>query len=363
MKSSRGFSLIELAVVLAIVGAMGLAGLRLIPEALNVGGGQASSVDLRRAQSAIEGFALGRLRLACPDTSGDGYEDCNAGSTGVGDGLLPWRSLGLDDPEVRIRYAAYQSSARDLTAERTADDYAPYLPIDSGATQNTLNGLDFCAELMGIMGASGLTVGTGSQSTVAVYALAHPGDNGRFQGLNAGSGFTLPGQRGDSDDVVIAAGPTEFATRLGCSQRLAKVNGSAAAAYAAHDLERTANLYVEFRDLALFARRGNVESAIVGVSLASVNLANTIGAQAVSISGATSSKGATAFAVGMAIATVSIAISNLVQAGIGLAGAEAAVPVAEGNLSNAQTFHDEVEDESQRRLDEANVENRRGVLP
>ncbi|MEG3638112.1 hypothetical protein [Magnetococcus sp. PR-3] len=48
------------------------------------------------ARNTVEGFAHLNFRLPCPDTTGDGIEDCaNADENSVVTGSLPWRSLGM----------------------------------------------------------------------------------------------------------------------------------------------------------------------------------------------------------------------------------------------------------------------------
>ena len=89
-----GFTLIELAVVIAIVGLL-LGGL-LVPLANQV---DRDRVDATRKQlSDIEetliGFAMANGRLPCPDTDGDGQEDAGCGNTTEGD--LPWATLGVE---------------------------------------------------------------------------------------------------------------------------------------------------------------------------------------------------------------------------------------------------------------------------
>lgn len=104
----RGFSFVELAIVLAVVGLMTWA----------VTSAYANSTVLRdrtRAQAlgeslrdALRAFALVQRRLPCPDTNGNGWEGDATGACAPVDhaGAFPYRSLGLALPQERY-FAAY----------------------------------------------------------------------------------------------------------------------------------------------------------------------------------------------------------------------------------------------------------------
>ncbi len=106
-KKIKGFTLIELAIVLLIIGLIlggfiGTISSRI--EATHIAGTQRELEDIK---TAIYGYAYVNGQLPCPDCSAvgdgtcpagevaDGGEDKNGVACHVGDGNVPWRTLGL----------------------------------------------------------------------------------------------------------------------------------------------------------------------------------------------------------------------------------------------------------------------------
>ena len=100
--SNSGFTLIELAVVLVIVGLV-LASL-FVPVSTQVN--QAQIIETRRdlldIKDALLGYSLINGRLPCPDTTGDGLEDAcpNTYANSSTEGNLPWSTLSLKSSDV-----------------------------------------------------------------------------------------------------------------------------------------------------------------------------------------------------------------------------------------------------------------------
>jgi len=92
MKISRGFTLVEMAVVLIIIAFL-VSGL-LVPlsKQLEQKRIQATDECLEQINDALIGFAIISGRLPCPDTDSDGIEDtfCNT------EGELPWATLAIN---------------------------------------------------------------------------------------------------------------------------------------------------------------------------------------------------------------------------------------------------------------------------
>lgn len=103
MKTIRGFTLIEVAIVLVIVGLLLSVFLPPLSAQRDLKDYSQVRIDLAQVQEALYGFAVANGRLPCPDTVGnDGVEDACGGLTGATStgGNLPWITLGVqaNDP-------------------------------------------------------------------------------------------------------------------------------------------------------------------------------------------------------------------------------------------------------------------------
>ncbi len=245
----RGFTLVELAVVLAVAGvyvflAMSY-GNRARTTAQNIG----SEFQIEIVNATLS-FAQRNLRLPCADTDGDGFEGEAGSGCGTNDGsyvmgAVPFRTLELSLPteatstlERSFLYGVYRNASADadLTRilERTTD------PNTSGRYSEQL---DFIKALRSAASAPNATrlrvTGEGARmgpidcatsftNVAFVVVFAGPGDadgNGNvFDGTNSasswpagGSNCTASPAQGVSDtydDVVSAVGFAELTGRL-----------------------------------------------------------------------------------------------------------------------------------------------------
>jgi prepilin-type N-terminal cleavage/methylation domain-containing protein len=130
MRAARGFSLVEMAVVLVIVGLM-LGGL-LTPLSVQLEQRHVNETQkgLEEAREALTGFALRNGYLPCPAVSAaNGLEDRRGANCGGGRraGLLPWATLGVAkaDSWGRIYHYSVSPSFSDSASPfglRTARD-------------------------------------------------------------------------------------------------------------------------------------------------------------------------------------------------------------------------------------------------
>lgn len=290
---ARGFSLIELAVVLVVLGLITLLLVRFLGTAAGEQRAATSRSLLGRADDALLAYAMVNSRLPCPASDASGVEDCGSGQIG----RLPYKTLGLPDASARaIRYGVLRRTDdrrvdADLAVRR--DRYDPLQVISSSETAvelplGNVNGLDLCWALRNAgnaaLDADYLHVTSSRASsqidTHVAYALALPGDGSGFSGHQQGSApvFDSPkrAQGPDFHDRVLAVGLDQLWSRMRCGDNLAAAGHAHFNAAAAITLEHTA--------------LGDYKKQLaISVKLAEANVAN--GAAAV-LSGASATAGA-----------------------------------------------------------------------
>jgi prepilin-type N-terminal cleavage/methylation domain-containing protein len=103
-QSNAGFTLIEMAIVIVIVGLLISIVVTVLPSLIQSAKIKKARAELERADFTLEGYVAANGRAPCPDTDGDGLENRNDGGTTATaaddtcdayNGDLPYRTLGL----------------------------------------------------------------------------------------------------------------------------------------------------------------------------------------------------------------------------------------------------------------------------
>lgn len=312
-RHTGGWSLVELAVVLAVTGVLGLALWQVLPLAPKLAADEAAMRDLARAEQALLGYALAHHRLPEPKQEG-------------GLDMLPVQQLGLPT-QMKLRY---QVQAQ-LTAA-PGDRFRPVLPPDlllPGTPPPQINGLDLC---MTLKLASSQTL-AGMEGVPTSFALMHAGPAGHNQ--TADAAFALPGTPDLGTRKVLAVGPGELASRLACPDRVARTRAAVSAAYTAYDLARVAKEYKDFRVFAIQVAEMNEDNARVGRLFAIFDITWGVALEVIAIlqEAAGWPPDGIAIATGIAshvqaTAELAVAILNMVEAETGLEDAKKATAEA-----------------------------------
>ena len=319
-RRQRGFSLWELAVLLGILGIAIVAGFTLLRSHQAQQIENARKAQLAAADHALAGFIADNGRLPCPDTTGDGNEDCTGAAQ---KGWLPVVTLGLNAsaPErgaTRLSYIVYRGPGADLTV--LADRYNPVQwDLKTTYSFNQLNVLDFCAGLKlaanatpsnssaYIPGASGATVNVAYG--LAESGIDSDGDGNLFDGLNASTAPVLesPARASDSnyDDIVQVHSFYDLANLFECPQAIRSVDAISMAVA----IEDTVTELTNFN-----------KSVAVQMTINSA-LATAINAASIAISIAIMVDGAEILAEAAAAAIASLGLDFAADAAIGVAAA------------------------------------------
>ena len=211
----RGFSLIELAVVLVIIGLLlggGIAAFTAVAEQTNRSEQRA---QLDTARDALYGFAMSEGRLPCPDVSDplDGDEDRDTSVSPVEctaqEGALPWSDLGIGRLDAwgqplryRVTTAAGGGAADDFAEEVPGGDAATFAVGSKGdieVSETAGGGDDVAGNIVALVisyGEQGDQVWTNEDATITCPGAGVSGfSSEENENCNGGDEFVQTGYR------------------------------------------------------------------------------------------------------------------------------------------------------------------------
>ncbi|HBX37189.1 MAG TPA: hypothetical protein DEG76_07870, partial [Pseudohongiella sp.] len=284
----KGYSLLELAVVIVVAGVLLTAGAGLYVQRAEQARDVSHQALVAVAENAIQGFLFARARLPCPSTGSNGVENCQATM-----GELPYRSLGLAEPPLNtagqpLRYAVYsqasvtstQDAALTVLKDRLHPFFAASTPaVASAQALGNQNGLDFCQALVIAAGKAPstrhLNVGQNDSNYVNVaYLLVNPGtrdsdgDGNLLDGLNSAMSDTSPRAEypdrpadADYDDQVHAVYFSQLSQQMGCVNAMTPGAAHANALSAAAVMQQAMIEYREQLELIAFLAGADIAVA------------------------------------------------------------------------------------------------------
>ena len=375
-RKGRGFSLVELAVSLALLGLVALGLVAYLRQATQHKVIQQSTDIMETAQQALVGFAHANFRLPCPALDGNGIEICGNAQSGLPNqiGQLPWRTLGLANARAgRLRYGVYRAPnanpwldsdlavAKDrmvplnnITANSPGAPSPPIPPVvyDSPADVSNLahknpllgnvNLVDFCyatyrAANAPVSANALATVDANANATLrpVAFVLAAPGlldadgDGDPFDGHQHSASQSKPSfdaanrvQTATYDDQVQAMGLDTLYGKLDCGEALSAIEHSHV--NAATTAAMMAQAMVDYKYQVYISdqlAQGGILLGVLGVDMAAAGLALSIAGLQNAIAETIASHGALAALIAAGIADVAVNTANIPLAALQLAEA------------------------------------------
>jgi prepilin-type N-terminal cleavage/methylation domain-containing protein len=227
----EGFSLIEIAIVLVIVGVLAGGGVSLF-KVLIEGKARSETGDyMQQSRAGLINYAITQGRFPCADTDGNGVE--NVGSTR---GELPWFTLHIPPRDAYKRAVRYEVNA-SLTSNRGATCAAFKAGLAAGPSVVDADGPAASFRVAAVLVSGGPTDGDGDGSALdGQSAGSHVGNNrtGTPNYLRAPPGVLF-------DDIVAYLDGAEISLRLCQFLQLAVNNASTLPAYV-YDATRLTDL-------------------------------------------------------------------------------------------------------------------------
>ncbi len=177
LKCFRGFSLLELALILVVLGVMMALGVGVLSSVVKNNKMKETESILEEVREALIGYLLSNGRLPCPDSNGDGQEDFSSGSC-----TCDWPDCFLPCVTINVR-------CNDAYGQKL------YYDVDSTFTSfSSLRG--FCVHAPYITPTIQVTDGSSSYHVVAIIISSGAQDSDN-------DGFRLDGENSDDDSIFV----------------------------------------------------------------------------------------------------------------------------------------------------------------
>lgn len=367
----RGYSLIELAVIIAVAGAVLVLGSSLYMQRTEQTRTVTNESLMLAANDALIGFIYSQERLPCPASGNEGIEDCS-----VSAGYFPYRSLGMAAPLVNgsgfaLRYAHFDRPHYTVTLDaalaQAKDRYRPFYAVQTPAVaqpqeMGTINALDFCQAL--VIGGNvtptqsllNVSEADGSAFTNVAYVLINPGAGDRddsgsvLDGLNSDLSSDTPTVEHPSrqtninyDDRVYAAYFNQLSQQLGCVNVMTPANAHANAVTAATVMQQAMMDYKVQLEFAEFLAGADMLGATADTLAALADGAIVVSDASTAISTSINTAGSLSGALVGAAVAAGLAVIGGALAAVGMAEATAALVLAEANVSNFVSLQQELD--------------------
>ncbi len=370
-----GFSLVEIAIALVILGMLSLAFVAYWRSAAQHTRTQADRDILIASQKSLVGFAHANYRLPCPAVDQAGLENC-AGATETG--WLPWKTLGIADALAsNLKYGLHRTPNaalpfldQDLGVARDrlvppftvgSPPILPAAPILGGLLGNT-NLIDLCYALNLASGtpaaASRLAVLSGRGGTTARRGMAFvvvapglldaDGDGDVFDGRNASASSTDPTyeaaerpQDASYDDRVAAMDVDTLFAELDCGEGLAAISHSHVnAATAAAFMKQALIDYKRQLEILALVAGGGVASGTAGVASAAAGLSSAVADSANAVAFTILTYGSAGAVIAPAVAAIVANTAAVALSAVALAKSVASKVEADQRVTDVQPLVD-----------------------
>jgi prepilin-type N-terminal cleavage/methylation domain-containing protein len=225
MRRARGFTLVELAVALAVIGL--LLGMLVMPLSAQVDQQRNSETQklLGLNTEAVLGFAVANGRLPCPATpgtatgvAGAGVENKPGAACGLTEGVLPWATLGVQETDAWGRRFTYRVTLV-LADDPTGGLQASFMLTDTGdiTVKATSGGASIATNVAAVIVSHGKN-GLGAIQTSGVQLAGAAGDE--LENANADANFVSKLPDTAFDDLVAWVSPNVLKSRMVAANRL-----------------------------------------------------------------------------------------------------------------------------------------------